>query len=265
MEILTEEMLAERQHVLDVDKWLASESAGYDLCGSFPFCVRCDKAETHPCARAEARFTAEAEKEAEAFEAARAELEENEDMTAEEIAAAEEPAAEPLPEETPAGYELVTRYRRSFQSRLIQNEKMQDFYTEIRNALSELAGLRSRVSQACENFRFHGDRIARLSVGGKTLTLYLALDPAAYEDSKYRYEDVSDRKTYAETPMKVRVTSKRMVKYAKELILDLAARYGVPVVGHIPMDYHAAYESDEALIQRGLIKPYQVLVKKRKK
>ena len=52
---------------------------------------------------------------------------------------------------------------------------------------------------------------------------------------------------------------------ARVLREKLAARYGVPVVGHIPMDYHAAYESDEALIQRGLIKPYQVLVKKRKK
>ena len=200
-----------------------------------------------------------------------------EDAAEEEIAAAEapdddeeEPAAAETPaaadeSEIPAGYEWVTRYRRSFKSRLIQNEKMQDFYTEVRNALSELAGLRSRVSQACENFRFHGDRIARLSVGGKTLTLYLALDPDAYEDTKYRYEDVSDRKTYAETPMKVRVTSKRMVKYAKELIADLAAKHEVPVVGHIPMDYHAPFEDDAALIKKGLIKPYNVLVKKKKK
>lgn len=271
MEEFTDEMLAERQHVLDVDKWLASEAAGYDLCGSFTFCARCDKAETHPCARAEARHMEELERETEAFEEEQALLEENEDIPAE---AEEQPEA---PEETeeeiaaadadevPAGYEWVTRYRRSFKSRLIQNEKMQDFYTEIRNALSELAGLRSRVSQACENFRFHGDRIARLSIGGKTLTLYLALEPNAYEDTKYRYEDVSDRKTYAETPMKVRVTSKRMVKYAKELIADLAAKHEVPVVGHIPMDYHAPFEDDAALIKKGLIKSYNVLVKKKKK
>ena len=283
MDEMTDEMLAERQHVLDVDKWLASEAAGYDLCGSFTFCARCDKTETHPCARAEARHMAELEKETEQFEEEEALLEENEDIPAEdaaeeeEIAAAdasdddeEEPAAAETPaaadeSEIPAGYEWVTRYRRSFKSRRIQNEKMQDFYTEVRNALSELAGLRSRVSQACENFRFHGDRIARLSVGGKTLTLYLALDPDAYEDTKYRYEDVSDRKTYAETPMKVRVTSKRMVKYAKELIADLAAKHEVPVVGHIPMDYHAPFEDDAALIKKGLIKPYNVLVKKKKK
>ena len=65
--------------------------------------------------------------------------------------------------------------------------------------------------------------------------------------------------------MKVRVTSKRMVKYAKELIADLAAKHEVPVVGHIPMDYHAPFEDDAALIKKGLIKPYNVLVKKKKK
>lgn len=257
MKEFTEEMYAERQNVLDIEKWLASESAGYDLCGSFAYCARCDKSETHPCARAEARCAEETQKEERAFEE---ELE-----TLETPAEAPEGAQPEEAAEAPAGYELVTRYRRSFKSRLIQNEKMQDFYTEIRNALSELADLHSRVSQACENFRFHGDRIARLSIGGKTLTLYLALDPAAYEDTKYRYEDVSDRKTYAETPMKVRITSKRMVKYAKELIADLAEKHGVTVVGHIPMDYHAPYEEDAALIKKGLIKPYQVLVKKKKK
>ena len=250
----TEERFSARQGELDIEKWLASEAAQSDLCGTFAYCARCDKSEAHPCARAEARFLEEQRREEAAYQAEEAVL---------EAPAASEAA--PAEGELPAGYEWVTRYRRSFRSRLIQNGKMQDFYTEVRNALACLAGLRARVSQACENFRFHGERIARLSVGGKTLTLYLALDPAAYEDSKYRYEDVSDRKTYAETPMKVRVTSKRMVKYAKELIADLAAKHGVPVVGHIPMDYHAPYEDDAALIKKGLIKPYNVLVKKKKK
>ena len=30
------------------------------------------------------------------------------------------------------------------------------------------------------------------------------------------------------------------------------------------MDYHMKYQTDEALIKKGLIKPYQVLVKKKK-
>ena len=142
---------------------------------------------------------------------------------------------------------------------------MQDFYTDIKNAFSELTGVKTRLSRHCENFRYHAERIAKLNVGGKTLTLYLALDPSAYEDSKYRYEDVSDRKTYTETPMKIRITSKRMVKYCKELLADLAAKFSITISGCIPMDYHMKYQTDEALIKKGLIKPYEVLVKKKKK
>ena len=278
MEAFTEEKLAQRQRELDVDKWLASEAAGYDLCGSFTFCARCERWESHPCARAEARWLEEQDREIAEFEAAQAEMEENPDLQpvpeeagqtedepeeeADEAEVAAADAAEPA--EAPAGYEYVTRYRRSFKSRLIQDEKMQDFYTDLKNAFSELTGVKTRLSRHCENFRYHADRIAKLNVGGKTLTLYLALDPSAYEDTKYRYEDVSDRKTYTETPMKIRITSKRMVKYAKELLQDLAAKYSVTVSGCIPMDYHMKYQTDEALIKKGLIKPYQVLVKKTK-
>ena len=314
MEAFDEKALAARQHELDVDKWLASEAAGYDLCGSFTFCARCEKFEQHPCARAEARWLEEQAREEEAFgeeqevteenpelltpEEAEEEAEdaadeaiaaaeapaEDEEEGSEEASAAEEeteeanedepaadapeenvPAAPPAMAEVPAGYEFVTRYRRSFKSRLIQDEKMQDFYTDIKNAFAELTGVKARLSRHCENFRFHAGRIAKLNVGGKTLTLYLALDPQQYEDTKYRYEDVSDRKTYAETPMKVRITSKRMVKYARELLADLAQKYGITITGTIPMDYHYKYQSDEALIKKGLIKPYEVLVKKKKK
>lgn len=269
----TEEELIRRQHQLDVDKWIASEAAGYDLCGSFTFCARCERMEPQPCARAEARWLEEQEREEEEYRTEEREMEENPGLPAPSECGARqdgetdkpEQDAAPLPAQAPAGYEYVTRYRRSFKSRLIQDEKMQDFYTDLKNAFAELTGVKARLSRHCENFRFHSDRIAKLNVGGKTLTLYLALDPAAYEDSKYRYEDVSDTKTYTETPMKIRITSKRMVKYAKELLLDLAAKFSITVTGVIPMDYHMKYQTDEALIKKGLIKPYQVLVKIKKK
>ena len=264
---LTEQVLAERQHILDIAKWIASEQAGYDLCGTLPFCPYCNKEERHPCARAEVRFRIELEAKAAIAEEEQAALEAPAEPLAEaleEAAFAEAAPAEEEEAELPAGYEYVTRYRRTFRARLIQNEKAQNFYGEVRNALSALDGVKARVSQACENFRFRGKRLARLAVGGKTLVLYLALDPKLYEDTKYRFDDVSDRKTYAETPMKVRITSKRMAKYARELITELAKTHGVALQEVIPADYSAPYETDAALIQRGLIKPYRALVKKRR-
>ena len=80
VEAYTEEQLARRQHELDVDKWIASESAGYDPCGSFTFCARCERMESYPCARAEARWLEEQEREIRSFEAERAETEENPDL-----------------------------------------------------------------------------------------------------------------------------------------------------------------------------------------
>ena len=287
MRTYTEEELIERQHELDVDKWVASEAAGYDLCGSFTFCARCERMEPQPCARAVLRWLEEQEREEEEFRKNQQTMEENPvpaplsdesapaaaDTPAAESASEEPPeeeeamtevAAAVSPTQIPAGYEFVTRYRRSFKSRLIQDAKMQDFYSDLKNAFAELTGVKARLSRHCENFRYHADRIAKLNVGGKTLTLYLALDPSKYEDSKYRYEDVSDRKTYSETPMKIRITSKRMVKYARELLYDLAEKFAITITGCIPMDYHMKYQTDEALIKKGLIKPYEVLVKKKK-
>ena len=50
---IMEESLSQGE--LDVEKWLASERAGSDLCGSMSWCAFCMKAEMYPCAKAELR------------------------------------------------------------------------------------------------------------------------------------------------------------------------------------------------------------------
>ena len=77
MERNTEEKFVQRQNELDIDKWLASEAAGYDLCGSFTFCARCERMEPQPCARAEARWLEEQERELEEYQKEQEETEEN--------------------------------------------------------------------------------------------------------------------------------------------------------------------------------------------
>ena len=42
----------ELQQKLDVEKWLGSEEASRDLCGSYIYCPYCNKAEDAPCANA---------------------------------------------------------------------------------------------------------------------------------------------------------------------------------------------------------------------
>lgn len=98
---------------------------------------------------------------------------------------------------------------------------------------------------------------------GKTLSLYLALDPAPFENSKYRFEDVSDKKSYAATPMRLRITSERAVRHAKELFRMLAQKLEISEVGCMYTDFHYPYRTDEELIANGLIVPYRTIVKKR--
>lgn len=298
---VSQEEFARMQRVIDVDKWLASEAAGRDLCGTMDWCGLCVKAETHPCAKAKFRkqlqdALAEAEEEAAEEVAAEAAEEAAEKAAPDAQAAgtegpdaevsailgeelAEECAAEDLAGErgaaaqngqvlqdarpAPDGYEYVTRFRRSFASKIIQNEPAQDLYTEIKNAVLSYGGVKSRLCVGSENFRIGRQKIAKLAVAGKTLMLYLALDPKQFEDTAYRFEDMSDKRSHAATPLRVRLISRRAVRKAKELLDILARKFGLSPVGCIYTDFHYAYRSDEYLIGKGLIKPYRALVKKK--
>ena len=179
---------------------------------------------------------------------------------------AEELAVEDLAEDAiqvPEGYECVTRYRRSFRSRVIQNAPVQDVYTELKNALLGYGGVKSRMCQSGENFRAQGHKIAKFVVTGKTLSLFLALSPAEFENSPYRFEDVSEKKSHRETPMRIKITGRRALKQAKELLGVLAQKLGLAEVGCIYSDFHYAYKTDHDLIEAGLIKPYTALVRKK--
>lgn len=45
-------MLSEKQREFDEKKWLDSEKAGHDTCGTYSFCSKCDKTLENPCIKA---------------------------------------------------------------------------------------------------------------------------------------------------------------------------------------------------------------------
>ena len=49
--------MSDKQIELDVKKWLDSEKAGIDTCGSYEYCANCDKSLENPCARAYEKAT----------------------------------------------------------------------------------------------------------------------------------------------------------------------------------------------------------------
>lgn len=53
----------ELQHKIDVEKWLESETNHFDMCGSYDYCVWCNKDEATPCANAFERMNQKREEE----------------------------------------------------------------------------------------------------------------------------------------------------------------------------------------------------------
>ena len=159
----------------------------------------------------------------------------------------------------------MMRYNRSFIARIIQGTSEQkQYYGDIKHALLSYKKVNSNIAWGAERFNKGRETIARLKIRGKTLCLYLALDPNEYKTSVYHHADVSDNKSMNGTPMMVKIKSGLGVRKAVRLIDEmLAKREGVK--REIPERDYAAmypYETIDELIEDGLIKDVS---KKRKK
>ena len=156
---------------------------------------------------------------------------------------------------TTGGRRIYVMYNRSFTAKLIQaDETVQAKYGRLKNELLSYKKVRSRMSWTNDSFRLGRETVAKFALRGKTLSLYLALDPASLEGTKYRYEDASSVARYAAVPVRLKLKSDRSVKYAAELIARMAEEKGAPRADIPAVDYTMPYESTEALIKRGLIK-----------
>ena len=154
----------------------------------------------------------------------------------------------------------LVRYRKSFEAKLILSEdRIKDYYSRVKNELLRYKKVKSRISWDNETFRLGRTVLAKFGIGGKTLTLYLALSPEAFRESKYFFTDKSDQKKYVACPMAVHVKSERGVKYAKELIAEMMKAYETERQDKAEKDYKMPAETFGMLLQRGLIK--EVVVK----
>lgn len=172
-------------------------------------------------------------------------LEADDPAPLEEIAAAEGAA------------EMTTRYKRSFRAKIIESaDAAKESYFALKNELLSYAGMSSQINWSNERFALAGETIARIGVRGRTLCLYLDLDPAAYPTSVYHQRAVGDTKQYEKTPMMVKVRSATALKRALQLVAVLMERVGTVPVEREPEDYSEefAFRSQEELIQEGLIK-----------
>ena len=90
-------------------------------------------------------------------------------------------------------------------------------YNEIKNEILSY-GVKSRLSRGGDIFRLHNKRYVKIFLVGKTLKVYLALDPENYKDSTIPYEDVGASPACADIPMLFKVRSGLSVRRCKELV-----------------------------------------------
>ena len=156
-----------------------------------------------------------------------------------EVVAEPEPQPEPAPApvvepapvilptpvvEEPAKNPII---RIPFQERIVSAEKeMQNDYNEIKNELLSW-GLKSRVSSAGDTFRLHRKTYVKLTIAGKSLKLYFALDPEDYRDSKIPVQDAGHKGIYAEIPLVFKVKSELSMRRCKQLIQDVCEKDGL--------------------------------------
>ncbi len=105
-------------------------------------------------------------------------------------------------------------------------------YDALKNTLmsymrADGARMRSHISSSGERFTVGRTTIAAVSVSGKTLKAYFALDPSAYSESRYHHRDMSAVAKHSRCPMMVRLTSDRQTARAAELAREAAEKAGL--------------------------------------
>ena len=136
----------------------------------------------------------------------------------------EKPAPAPAPIPVVAAVEKAPVERIPFAKRLATSEKViKEAYNEVKSELLSY-GLKSRISMSGDTFRLHTIEYAKIVVAGKSLKMYLALNPKDYKDSPIPFSDASKMSAHKETPFVFKVKSGLSVRRAKQLIADLAAK-----------------------------------------
>lgn len=116
------------------------------------------------------------------------------------------------------------RERISFEDRLNNADNgIKVIYNDLKNELLAY-GVKSRVSSSGDTFRLHTKTYVKVVVAGKSLKLYMALNPADYKDSPMPIGDASKKNLYKEIPLVFKVKSDLSVRRAKQLIAETMAK-----------------------------------------
>lgn len=158
-------------------------------------------------------------------------VEATEEVTANETAVTEEPKKEVLL--TSNGTPKIIRI--PFTTRMAAaDDSLKAAYNEIKSLLKSY-GLNNRVSNSGDSFRLHRVTYCKITIAGKSLKLYLALNPEDYADTTYPVKDASSKAIYKETPLVFKVKSGLSLRRGEELIRDCMDKHGLEQIDQVQL------------------------------
>jgi len=120
------------------------------------------------------------------------------------------------------------RKSQTFEEKMsLADEQTKQNFNEIAQKFESFKKAKRRDSKKFVTFSKGRTRLARITMSGKTIKCYFALDPNEFATSKYHHKDAGDKSKYEKTPFMLRVKSGRSLKYAKQLIDELAKKHNL--------------------------------------
>lgn len=168
----------------------------------------------------------------------------------------EETTAEPTPEVTPEVLEgepaeKAKIVRIPFDQRMAQaDDVVKGSYNELKSLLKSY-GLNNRIANGGDSFRLHRVTYCKITIAGKSLKLYLALNPNDYANSTYPIKDASSKAIYKETPLVFKVRSGLSLRRAEELIRDCMDKHGLEQIEQVQVKDWASNLASEHIDEDG--------------
>ncbi|HKL93789.1 MAG TPA: hypothetical protein VJZ69_00715 [Clostridia bacterium] len=118
--------------------------------------------------------------------------------------------------------------KRSMKNKLkFASDDIKEFYNKIKNEIMSYKGVKTRMSNVSENFRKKRELIAKITLAGDNLKVFLALDLNDYPQNIYHQKDMSKMDLYLFVPFMLKIKTRLGVRKACFLVSEVMKKFGL--------------------------------------
>ena len=127
------------------------------------------------------------------------------------------------------------QYEKSFLAKLaLADDNVRNYYAILATRYLSYDKVKSRTGWAGVSFSHRRNKLAMITINGKTLCLYLAIDPSTITEGKFRTKDTSVLKKYEDTPVLLKIKSGGALRYALKLIEEQTRKQDIEYKKNLP-------------------------------